>query len=96
MEHEARLKAALADRYRIQRELGSGGMARVYLARDLKHDRDVAKEMGHVGRDLVDRAYGHLGDVRPRTDVVDYRANHHQEFINERLAGAKTESQEVP
>src|SRR5690349_20068392 len=34
--------AGLADRYRIERELGAGGMATVYLARDLKHDRDVA------------------------------------------------------
>src|SRR5262245_42508772 len=34
--------AALADRYRIDRELGAGGMATVYLARDLRHDRDVA------------------------------------------------------
>ncbi len=37
-----RLKAALADRYRIERELGSGGMATVYLAQDLKHERRVA------------------------------------------------------
>ncbi len=37
-----RLKAALADRYAIERELGAGGMATVYLARDRKHDRDVA------------------------------------------------------
>ena len=36
------LAAALADRYRLERELGQGGMATVYLARDLKHDRDVA------------------------------------------------------
>ena len=36
------LKASLADRYRVDRELGAGGMATVYLARDLKHDRDVA------------------------------------------------------
>jgi hypothetical protein len=36
------LTTALADRYRLERELGSGGMATVYLARDLKHDRDVA------------------------------------------------------
>lgn len=37
-----RLAAALADRYRLDRELGQGGMATVYLAHDLKHDRDVA------------------------------------------------------
>ena len=37
-----RLVAALADRYRIERELGAGGMATVFLAQDLKHDRKVA------------------------------------------------------
>src|SRR5512147_643718 len=37
-----RLATALADRYRIKRELGAGGMATVYLAQDLKHDRKVA------------------------------------------------------
>ena len=37
-----RLKTALADRYTIEREIGSGGMATVYLAHDLKHDRQVA------------------------------------------------------
>ena len=37
-----RLVAALADRYRIERELGVGGMATVYLAEDLKHQRKVA------------------------------------------------------
>jgi len=37
-----RLTAALADRYRLERELGQGGMATVYLAQDLKHDRKVA------------------------------------------------------
>ena len=33
---------ALADRYRVESEIGSGGMATVYLAQDLKHDRRVA------------------------------------------------------
>jgi TolB-like protein/tRNA A-37 threonylcarbamoyl transferase component Bud32 len=37
-----RLRSALADRYEIERELGAGGMATVYLANDLKHDRKVA------------------------------------------------------
>ena len=37
-----RLKTALADRYAIEREIGAGGMATVYLAEDLKHHRQVA------------------------------------------------------
>ncbi|HXH63478.1 MAG TPA: serine/threonine-protein kinase, partial [Gemmatimonadales bacterium] len=36
------LSAALAGRYAIERQLGAGGMATVYLARDLKHDRGIA------------------------------------------------------
>ena len=43
----APLTTALADRYRIERELGAGGMATVYLAHDLKHDRDVAIKVLH-------------------------------------------------
>src|SRR3989454_9609197 len=38
----AQLQAALADRYALERELGRGGMATVYLAQDLKHHRKVA------------------------------------------------------
>ena len=37
-----RLAAALAGRYRLERELGAGGMATVYLAEDVKHSRRVA------------------------------------------------------
>jgi tRNA A-37 threonylcarbamoyl transferase component Bud32/WD40 repeat protein len=43
----ARLRTALADRYRIERELGQGGMATVYLAADLRHDREVAIKVLH-------------------------------------------------
>ena len=39
---DARLKAALADRYTVQDEIGRGGMAVVFRAHDLKHDRSVA------------------------------------------------------
>ena len=38
----ARLNTALEGRYAIERELGEGGMATVYLAQDIKHDRKVA------------------------------------------------------
>jgi serine/threonine-protein kinase len=41
------LQSGLADRYRIERELGRGGMATVYLAIDLRHDRPVALKVLH-------------------------------------------------
>lgn len=42
-----RLNNALADRYTIKSELGAGGMATVFLAGDIKHDRDVAIKVLH-------------------------------------------------
>ncbi len=45
MDSLATLKQSLADRYDIEREIGAGGMATVYLARDLRHDRYVALKL---------------------------------------------------
>jgi serine/threonine protein kinase/Tfp pilus assembly protein PilF len=42
-----RLRSALADHYAIEQEVGRGGMATVYLAQDLKHDRKVALKVLH-------------------------------------------------
>jgi serine/threonine protein kinase len=42
-----RLQEGLAGRYQLERELGRGGMATVYLAQDLKHDRKVALKVLH-------------------------------------------------
>ena len=50
----------------------------------------VAKEMGHGGRSLVDRVYGHLGEVRHRSDAVEYRADQHAEVLGERLVALKS------
>jgi eukaryotic-like serine/threonine-protein kinase len=41
------LSTAVADRYRVEREIGRGGMAAVFLAHDLRHDRDVAIKVLH-------------------------------------------------
>ncbi len=42
MDAQTQMNAALTGRYEIEREIGAGGMATVFLARDLKHDRNVA------------------------------------------------------
>ena len=52
-----RLLAAVGDRYRVDRELGRGGMATVYLAHDLRHDRPVALKVfrPELGTELGER-----------------------------------------
>ena len=45
MDALSQLKSSLADRYIIEREIGAGGMATVYLARDIRHDRLVALKL---------------------------------------------------
>jgi len=45
----------------------------------------VAKELGHGGDSLVKRIYGHLGTVRHRSEVVEYRVEQHREVLGERL-----------
>ncbi len=58
---QERLRALLSDQYAIERELGRGGMATVFLAKDLKHDRDVAIKVLHpelaatIGADRFER-----------------------------------------
>ena len=59
-----RLGTSLADRYRVERELGRGGMATVYLAHDLKHDRDVALKVLRPDLAAVIGADRFLAEIR--------------------------------
>jgi serine/threonine-protein kinase len=58
-----RLQAALAGRYRIDRELGRGGMATVFLAHDIQHDRPVALKV------LLPELAAALGDERFEREI---------------------------
>ena len=58
------LSAALADRYRFERELGAGGMATVFLARDLKHDRHVAIKVLHAELSAVIGGERFLAEIK--------------------------------
>jgi eukaryotic-like serine/threonine-protein kinase len=68
-----RLRAALADRYHLERELGSGGMAIVYLAQDLKHRRQVAIK---VLRPELAAALGRERFLREVTTTANLRHPH--------------------
>ncbi|HEY7877818.1 MAG TPA: serine/threonine-protein kinase, partial [Gemmatimonadaceae bacterium] len=59
-----RLIAAVADRYRLERELGAGGMATVYLATDLKHERQVALKVLRPELALVLGAERFLAEIK--------------------------------
>ena len=59
-----RLRAALADRYRLDRELGRGGMATVYLAHDPRHDREVAVKVLHPELTAILGAERFLQEIR--------------------------------
>jgi hypothetical protein len=59
-----KLRSALADRYVIEREIGAGGMATVYLARDVKHDREVALKVLRSDLSAVIGTERFLAEVR--------------------------------
>ena len=63
-DHRARLQRALGDAFTIERELGAGGMAVVYLAHDRKHDRRVALKLLHPELRAVVGAERFLAEIR--------------------------------
>jgi hypothetical protein len=64
-----RLKTALADRYVIERELGAGGMATVYLAQDVRHSRQVALKVLRPDLSAVLGADRFLQEIRPGCSI---------------------------
>ena len=79
------LRAALSDHYAIEREIGAGGMATVYLARDVKHDRLVAIKVlreelsASLGKERFLREHegtkvkALIGIVRNPVDVISHQ-----------------------
>ncbi len=64
-----RLRDALSDRYLLERELGAGGMATVYLAHDLKHARDVAIKVLHPDLAAALGAERFLAEIRTTANL---------------------------
>ncbi len=46
----------------------------------------VAKELGHTGTAMIEKTYGHLGEVRHRSDAVEYRVEQHAAKLGDRLS----------
>ena len=77
MEDQERLTKALVDRYRIEREIGTGGMATVYLAQDLKYDRKVAGKVLKPELAAVMGTERFLAEIRTAANLSDSLAATH-------------------
>ncbi len=69
---EVRLTTALSDRYEIEHELGHGGMAIVYLANDVKHDRKVALKVLRPELAAVIGAERFLQEIKVTANLHSY------------------------
>src|SRR3954468_5913500 len=68
-ETQTRLQLALSDRYRIEREIGAGGMATVYLAQDLRHDRRGALKLLRPELSAVIGAERFLSEIKTTANL---------------------------
>jgi serine/threonine protein kinase len=93
----SRLQSALADRYRLDREVGAGGMATVYLAQDIRHDRRVAVKVLRPELAAVIGAERFLAEIKltanhqhphilPLYDAGDAVAGHESRVAADELA----------
>src|SRR5512144_2804198 len=64
-----RLQSALSDRYRLEREIGAGGMATVYLAQDMRHDRKVALKVLRPELSAVIGAERFLSEIKTTANL---------------------------
>ncbi len=55
----------------------------------------VRREMGHGSAEMVEKVYGHLGEVRHRSEVVEFRVEQHSDRLRERLASITTGAAEA-
>ena len=72
IEQLQQLRSAIADRYRIERELGQGGMATVYLAHDLRHERKVAIKVLRPELAAVIGAERFVAEIRTVTAALQH------------------------
>ena len=71
--HTERLNAALEGRYRIEAELGEGGMATVYLAEDIQHERKVALKVLKPELAAVVGAERFLAEIKTTANLQQLR-----------------------
>ena len=85
------LNAALSGRYRIERELGGGGMAMVYLARDERHDRNVALKVLRPELAAVIGAERFLNEIKTTANLQHPREDDGERAAVDRLLGGLVE-----
>lgn len=52
----------------------------------------AAREVGHASTEMVERIYGRLGEVRHRSDVVEFRVEQHEDLLAVSLASMREKS----